>query len=467
MPPRVLIVDDEPIQRKIVGQQLSRLGVISETAATAAEALEILQAKNFDVVLLDVQMDGISGLEALPQIRQMEDAPEVVMLTLDQSLESGIAAMRSGAYDYLVKPVQNDALDIIIRKAAEKHRLVRQNSILQDFVKSKIAPNSPEIIQESLAMKEILEQVNAVARLNSTILITGESGTGKDVVARQVHNRSLRADAAIVTVNCGAMPESLFESEFFGYEKGAFSGAAQTKRGLLEVADGGTLFLDEIGEMPLNLQVKLLRFLESGEFRRVGGTRNLFADVRLIAATNQNLTQAIGENRFRADLYYRLNVIELHIPPLRERRDDVSALIDYFLGIYRTQFRKSHLKLSAEARQKLIAYEFPGNVRELKNIIERAAALATNDFIESGQIYFQKSQSPAADSRLATENAPFFPASELTAEHFSEDSIVKLDALERRYILSIINFTKGNRERAAELLGISERTLYRRLRDYE
>ena len=462
---RVLIVDDELIQRKIVTQQLVQFGFICESAADAGEAMQILQLKEFDVVLLDVQMEGVSGLEVLPLIRKLEDAPEVVMLTLDNSLESGITAMREGAYDYLTKPAKPVELEIIINKATEKRRLVRQNTSLRDFVESRNLRGESEPLYESFQMREVYEQADSIARLNSTVLITGESGTGKDVLARYIHRRSARFKSAMVSVNCGAMPDTLFESEFFGFEKGSFTGANATKRGLLEAADGSTLFLDEIGEMPLNLQVKLLRFLENGEFRRVGGTRDLFADARLIAATNRDLTQAIRDERFRSDLYYRLNVIHLHIPPLRERREDIAVMLDFFLDFYRRQFNKPHLELDGEARRKLDNYAFPGNIRELKNIIERGAALSQNQIIGAENIFL----SPTAENQAADKFDKVFSAvnSSLDLAVNSDQSVIKLDDLERHYILSILNHTHGNRERAAALLGISERTIYRRLREYE
>jgi two-component system, NtrC family, response regulator AtoC len=468
--PRVLIIDDELLQRKIVGQQLLQLGFVSESVATAAEGIDLLQKKDFDVVLLDVQMSDLSGLEALPLIKKLEDAPEVIMLTLDKSLESGVTAMREGAYDYLTKPAALDALEVTIKKAAEKRKLIRQNVTLRDFVESKISvkDSNLEIIQASSVMRRIYEQAATVARVNSTVLITGESGTGKDVIARFIHSQSQRAKATMISVNCGAMPETLFESEFFGHERGAFSGATQTKHGLIEVADGSTLFLDEIGEMPLALQVKLLRFLENGEFRRVGGTRDLSSDVRLIAATNQDLTNAINENRFRADLFYRLNVINLHLPPLRERDGDIPVLINHFLDVYRQQFNKPNLDFSPEAFRKLEGYHFPGNIRELKNIIERAAALALDNKIESDLIIFPKTlASDQAISRELDIHGSVQPNISFEAAFSSDKKIVPLEELERKYILSILSYTGGNRERAAELLGISERTLYRRLREYE
>lgn len=318
-------------------------------------------------------------------------------------------------------------------------------------------------------MREITQQADMVAPLSSTILITGESGVGKDVLARYIHSRSLRSASAMISVNCGAMPETLFESEFFGYEKGAFTGADTTKRGLLEAADGSTLFLDEIGEMPQALQVKLLRFLESGWFRRVGGTRDLFADTRIITATNKDLRNAISEKSFRADLFFRLNVIDLHIPPLRERRDDMVVLIDYFLEFYRAQFQKPDLYFTDAARRKLTAYEYPGNVRELKNIIERSAALVFGERIEDDQIVFMSGGS-RRNGDLLPENASSgdFPSIGAGDCDFSpEDKIATLEELERRYIQTILALTKNNRERAANLLGISERTLYRRLNEYE
>ncbi len=414
--PRVLVIDDEMLQRKIVSRQLLELGFISETADTAGKALELLQSRDFDVVLLDIQMSELSGLEVLPLIKKLEDAPEVIMLTLDKSLESGVAAMRAGAYDYLTKPATLSELEITVNKAYEKRRLIRKNKTLSDFVESKTgrADNQLQPVLTSPAMRSLVEQADAVAGLNSTVLITGESGTGKDVLARYIHRKSRRAKASMVSVNCGAMPESLFESEFFGYERGAFTGAAQTKRGLIEVADGSTLFLDEIGEMPPALQVKLLRFLENGEFRRIGSTRDLFSDARLIAATNQELTEAIRENRFRSDLFYRLNVISLHLPPLRERREDITALIRYFLDFYRLRFRKPNLHFSESARQMLESYDFPGNVRELKNIIERASILAADDAIEIEHLHFQKPAPSASIQNHPPSTIPFRPINRLT-----------------------------------------------------
>src|SRR5215210_756910 len=324
---RVLVVDDNKMFRDLVTDQLNDLNIEATSVGSGEGALLSLRSTDCDVVLLDIKMSGLSGLDVLRQIRQMEDAPEVIMLTADTSLSTGIEAMRG-----------------------------------------------------------VVELAESAARLDSTIIITGESGTGKDVLARFIHARSARERSPLITVNCGAMPESLFESEFFGHEKGAFTGASNLKRGLIEAADGSTLFLDEVGEMPLSVQVKLLHFLEQGRFRRVGSTRDQTVDVRVIAATNRHLPQDVRDGRFRADLFYRLNVVSLHILPLRERPDDIPALIEYFLTLYRQRFNRPALSLSENALQRLQTFSWPGNIRELRNCLERAIALSPTDTIEAGQL---------------------------------------------------------------------------------
>jgi DNA-binding NtrC family response regulator len=456
---RVLVVDDDNLLRKLVTDQLSRSGFEASPAAGAEEAFAALRQKDYDVVLLDIQMPGLSGLDALREIRKIEDAPEVIMLTADTSLPTGLEAMRLGAYDYLTKPSTLDEMEAIIRKADEKRRLVRQNASLRAAVR---APNAddvgvPPIIYKSAALRGIVAQAEAAARLDSTILITGESGTGKDVIVRFIHAKSARGDSPIITINCGALPESLFESEFFGHERGAFTGASALKRGLLEAADGSTLFLDEVGEMPLQMQVKLLQFLEQGRFRRVGSTRDQGADVRVIAATNRNLPEDVRDGRFRADLFYRLNVVALYVPPLRERPEDIPELIDYFLEIFRQRFNRPRLDLSAEARRRLESFAWPGNVRELRNCLERAAALSTGDVIEAEQVL--PSAGAAQTSGMGLPSGP--------GAAFASQPPATLDELERQHIMRVLGETGGNRERAAAILGISARTLYRKLREYE
>ncbi|HVG34913.1 MAG TPA: sigma-54 dependent transcriptional regulator [Pyrinomonadaceae bacterium] len=461
---RVLVVDDDNLLRKLVTDQLLRSGFEAAPAASAQEAFESLKQKDFDVLLMDIQMPGLSGLDALREIRKMEDAPEVIMLTADTSLPTGLEAMRLGAYDYLTKPSTLDEMEAVIRKADEKRRLVRQNASLRSVVRSPQQDEGgvPPFIYKSAVMQSIVAQAESAARLDSTILITGESGTGKDVLVRFIHARSARSESPIITINCGALPEALFESEFFGHERGAFTGASNLKRGLLEAADGSTLFLDEVGEMPQQMQVKLLQFLEQGRFRRVGSTRDQSADVRVIAATNRNLQEDVREGRFRADLFYRLNVVALHVPPLRERPEDIPELIDYFLEIYRQRFKRPKLDLSAEARRRLETFSWPGNVRELRNSLERAAALSTNDVIEAEQVLPSSSGAAGGGAQSGSGNLLDQGGTDASAQPPST-----LDELERQHILRVLNETGGNRERAAAILGISARTLYRKLREYE
>ncbi|HEY5838762.1 MAG TPA: sigma-54 dependent transcriptional regulator [Pyrinomonadaceae bacterium] len=444
----ILVVDDDNLLRKLVTGQLSQAGFGAAPASSGSEALAALRDSDFDVVLLDVMMPDLSGLDALKEIRQLDDPPEVIMLTADTSLQTGLEAMRHGAYDYLTKPATLDEMEAVIRKADEKRRLVKQNASLRSAVRPNNADDAVRIVQENSLMAAVVAQAENAARTDSTILLTGESGTGKDVLARFIHLKSMRANMPMITVNCGALPETLFESEFFGHERGAFTGATSLRRGLVEAADASTLFLDEIGDLPRGMQVKFLHFLEQGRFRRVGSTRDQTSDVRVIAATNRNLTVAVERKEFRADLFYRLNVVALHVPPLRERREDIAKLIEHFLGVYRERFNRPKLNLTDEATQRLLEYSWPGNVRELKNYLERAAAISPTDAIEADQI---PELSPDAEIEAAT----------------PEPVPRRLEELEREHILHVLRQSEGNRERAAAILGISSRTLYRKLREYE
>jgi DNA-binding NtrC family response regulator len=451
---RVLVVDDDALLRKLVTEQLLRSDFDAAPAASGHECLETLHDKDFDVVLLDITMPDMSGLDTLREIRKLDDPPEVVMLTGDTSLATGIEAMRHGAYDYLTKPATLDEMEAVLRKADEKRRLVKQNASLRSVARPPSAPDDEiPVIHENPAMAAVVDQAETAARTDATILLTGESGTGKDVVARLIHSRSARAATPMITVNCGALPEALFESEFFGHERGAFTGASSLRRGLLEAADGSTLFLDEIGDLPQQMQVKFLHFLEQGRFRRVGSTRDQTADVRIIAATNRDLAAAVERKQFRADLFYRLNVVALHLPPLRQRPEDIPRLIDYFLDIYRKRFNRSRLRLSDDARQRLQSYAWPGNVRELRNCLERAAAISPGEIIETDQVWELGGGSQSEKGgRLAASGSPA-PST--------------LEEIEREHILRVLDQSDGNRERAAAVLGISSRTLYRKIREYE
>jgi len=455
---RILVVDDDNLLRKLVTEQLARSDFDATPAAGGRAALEVLRESDIDVVLLDIMMPDMTGLEALREIRKLEDPPEVVMLTADNSLATGIEAMRHGAYDYLTKPATLDEMEAVLRKADEKRRLVKQNASLRSVAQPSGASDDPTpVIHKNALMSALVSQADAAARSDSTILLTGESGTGKDVLARFIHSRSGRAAHPMIMVNCGALPATHFESEFFGHERGAFTGASSLRRGLLEAADGSSRFLDEIGDMPLLMQVKVLHFLEQGRFRRVGSTRDQNADVRIIAATNRDLSSEVERQRFRADLYYRLDVVSLHVPPLRKRTEDIPLFIDHFLEIYRHRFNRPNLNLSTAARQGLQAYSWPGNVRELRNCLERAAAISLSDTIEAAQIPFLGGGQVGvrvSDTAQAAAAAPHTAAR-------------TLEELEREYILRVLEESNGNRERAAAILGISSRTLYRKLREYE
>ncbi|MFS8084606.1 MAG: sigma-54-dependent transcriptional regulator [Acidobacteriota bacterium] len=455
---RVLVVDDDSLLRKLVTQQLARGDFDAAPAASGRHALETLREEDYDVVLLDIMMPDLSGLDTLSEIRKFEDPPEVIMLTADTSLATGVEAMRQGAYDYLTKPVTLDEMEAVIRKADEKRRLVKQNESLRSAARRTDTGHEVlPIMQKNFAMAALMSEAQSAARTDSTILLTGESGTGKDVLARFVHSKSPRHGLPMITVNCGALPETLFESEFFGHERGAFTGASSLRRGLLEAADGSTLFLDEIGDLPLAMQVKLLHFLEQGRFRRVGSTRDQNADVRVIAATNRNLADEVDRQRFRADLFYRVNVVSLHLPPLRDRTEDIPNLINYFLDVYRERFSRPRLDLSVEARSRLQTYAWPGNVRELRNCLERAAALSAGDIIEVSQIPILGSGS----------GGPAVNALSPAASEARQTAPLTLEELEREHIIGVLKQSDGNRERAAAILGISSRTLYRKLREYE
>lgn len=452
---RLLVVDDDNLLRKLVTEQLSRSDFDADPAASGRQALQALRDADYDVVLLDIMMPDMSGLEALQEIRKLEDPPEVIMLTADTSLATGIEAMRHGAYDYLTKPATLDEMEAVLRKADEKRRLVKQNASLRSVSRPTGAGELPlPVIDEGSSMAAVIKQAESAAQTDSTVLLTGESGTGKDVMARYIHSKSPRAAMPIITVNCGALPETLFESEFFGHERGAFTGASQLRRGLLEAADGSSLFLDEIGDMPLLMQVKVLHFLEQGRFRRVGSTRDQLADVRIIAATNRDLADEVAQQRFRADLYYRLNVVSLRMPPLRDRPEDITRFVDHFLDIYRERFNRPRLDISPETRRKLKDHSWPGNVRELRNCLERAAAVSVSDIIDESQMPFLTTPTTPVQTNSFDTRAP--------------DGLPKtLEQLEREHILRVLDETGGNRERAAAILGISSRTLYRKLREYE
>ncbi|MDQ3948882.1 MAG: sigma-54 dependent transcriptional regulator [Gemmatimonadota bacterium] len=446
---KILVVDDEFGLRHALSRILGAEGHEVVLAEDGASALQTINGKAPDLVLCDVRMPGMNGLEFLKRYRSTNVGGLVIMMSAYEDDEGVIEAMRRGAYDFIGKPFRADQLLLTIRKAVERERLRQTVEQLQEELSALRAPSG--IVGRGTAMQQVLAVAAKVARHPSTVLVTGESGTGKELVARYVHSSSPRAAETLVAVNCGAIPENLLESELFGHTKGAFTGAAAEKRGLFEEADGGTLFLDEIGELPLPLQVKLLRALQEGEIRRVGDTADRSVDVRLVAATARDLEAEVAAGRFRADLYYRINVVRLHLPPLRDRREDIPELVRHFMQLYGRRLGLSVNAVSPAAMRLFMEYAWPGNVRELENVIERALVLAEGPQVEPEQL-------PAV-IRSPGAAAPTRDELDLSVKR-------QTAALERGLIRSALERTGGNRTRAAKLLELSHRALLYKIRAY-
>lgn len=442
VPLRLLIVDDDDELRQTLEQRFQRQGMTVHAAAAGAAAMALCERFPCDVALLDLHLPDMSGIDLLDTLKAAQPEMEALMLTAHGSIETAISAMKRGAYDYLTKPFHLPELEIHIEKAAEKVRLARRER--QRL--SQINYESPRyrLVGLSAAMGRVVQLIEKVAPTEATVLVRGASGTGKELVARALHFNSPRSDRPLITINCAALQETLLESELFGHEKGAFTGAVQTKPGLVEVAEGGTLFIDEIAEMAPGLQAKLLRVLENGQFRRVGGTQEIQADVRVVAATNKVLEDEQKAGRFREDLYYRLNVVAIALPPLRERREDIPELVEHFLTT--RQLGPSRYRIHPQALDALGRYEWPGNVRELANVIERAQILAEDHCISLDDL---------PESLIET-HAP--PPAGFDARHLRE--------VERNHVREILRQEKGNKVQTAKTLGISRRALYRLLAKY-
>jgi DNA-binding NtrC family response regulator len=438
---RVLIVDDEAAQREMAGGFLRKQGFDVALAAGGPEALEVLRREPVGLLLTDYRMPGMSGLELVAEARRLNPELPVVVMTAYGSIENAVAAMKAGAYDYLTKPIHLEALLHLVRKAHERERLLVENRELKERLHGRYRLEG--IVAESGKMQEALSIVHRVAPSTATVLIRGESGTGKELIAQAIHYQSPRAEGPLVKVNCAALPETLLESELFGHVRGAFTGAVADKPGRFEAAHGGTVFLDEIGDVSPAVQAKLLRVLQEKEFERVGSNRPVKVDVRVVAATNQDLDAAVREKQFREDLYFRLNVVSIPIPPLRERREDILPLAEAFLKKYAAENDKPIRGLTREARHALLAYEYPGNVRELENAVERAVVLTRSDAID------------LEDLPLAFHDAVAAPAEAPQADSLPG----QLEALERRLIEDALARAGGVQTRAAELLGIGERAL--------
>jgi two-component system response regulator HydG len=442
----ILIVDDEASQRDLLKLVLTEEGYNVETVSSGEEAVAKVEDRFYSLVIMDMKMGGIGGLEALKRIKEISPAVQVLIVTAYASVDTAVEAMRSGALNYLTKPIDLEELKIQVDKTMQLSRLVAENESLKAQVAGTF--NAGSIIGNSPRILEIFDTLKLVAPTEATVLILGESGTGKELVADAIHANSQRSRGPLVKVNCAALPETLLESELFGHEKGSFTGAVARREGRFKLADGGTLFLDEIAEMSLLLQAKLLRVIQTRSFERVGGTETINADVRLIVATNRDLDEEVRENRFREDLFYRLNVVPITIPPLRERREDIPLLAEHFLSDIARRNGKLIRGFSPQAMDLLVRNRWKGNVRELENVVERAVIMARGDLIQPGDLpghVLQDSETPLGGV------IPGTPLSEL----------------EREAILSTLEMTGGNRTETARLLGISRRTLQYKLKEFK
>ncbi|MDI6767932.1 MAG: sigma-54 dependent transcriptional regulator [Bacteroidota bacterium] len=446
----ILIVDDEAGQRSVLSGYLRKKNFSIFEASSADDAVEIIKKQNIDIVLTDFKMPDKSGYELLKEIRALTPETTVVMMTAFGTIEDAVKAMRDGAYDYLTKPIDLEELDLLINRIVERHHLLSENRLLKEQLSERFSFST--IISQSPEMERVLNTTGRVADSKASILIRGESGTGKELIAKAIHYNSPRKEKPFIAVNCAALNENLFESELFGHEKGAFTGADKQRRGRFEMADGETLFLDEIGDVPLSIQVKLLRVLQEQQFERVGGIETMQVDVRLLAATNKNLEQMIKDGTFREDLFYRLNVVTIDIPPLRERRTDIPILIEYNLKRFGENQNKKNLSFSKEAWDILVRYDFPGNIRELENIVQRAVILSRQDLITTDEL-------PQVVKEFKKE-------SELQKPETLSSLPAQVEKLEKEQIFEALRITNGNQSKAAEMLNISERNLRYRLKKW-
>ena len=449
LPARLLVVDDEAAALKNLSHLFRKEGYEVVARQSGQAALKDLREKEFDVVLTDLRMKGVDGLAVLRQAREWQPDVEVIVITGHATLDSAVGAMKEGAFHYVAKPYRLDEVRQVVKSALDVVNLKRENRDLRRRIEGFQGPVN--IITQDLGMQRLLDTARQVAPTDCNILVTGESGTGKELMARYVHMHSARSSQAFVAVNCGALQEELLANELFGHEKGAFTGADRLKRGLIEMADGGTLFLDEIAEMTPAMQVKLLRVLQERELLRVGGTEPVKVDVRFLAATNRDLQENVASGRFRADLFFRLNVVNLALPPLRDRRDDVPLLAFYFLKKFALAMGKPVDDIAPDALALLARYDYPGNVRELANLVERGVALARGGLLEAGHL----PESLRSLTVRVASTPPSAPA-----------ELSSLEANEAAHIARVLEYTGGNRNQAADILGIDRVSLWRRIKRY-
>lgn len=442
----ILVVDDERVMRDSCRQILEKEGYKVRLAGDGAEGFSAFKEEFFHAVILDVKLPGMNGMEVLAQIREESPETPVIIITGYASIESAVESIKHGAFEYLAKPFSPEELRVIVSKAIKSRKEYFESLYLHQELKRQ--SEFDMVVGKSEGMRKVMDIVNQVSPTDSTVLIIGESGTGKELVAREIHNHSLRKNAPFVVVDCGALVETLFESELFGHVKGSFTGAYVTKHGRFEVANGGTIFLDEIGHISLNIQAKLLRVIQEREVTRIGSSKSIKVDVRILAATNEDLSQCVKEGRFREDLFYRLSVVPLHIPPLRERKEDIPLLVNHFLYKYNRRAKKQIVSINRDVLRALTQYDWPGNIRELENTIERAVVLSKGDKIELDSLIYH-----GISSRPSLLNP-------------KDGRYKNLEEVESEYIRTILQVHHGNRSQAAKVLGIDRKTLLNKIKKY-
>lgn len=448
MKPKILVVDDEASHRKMIEAVLSDEGYEIKQADDGQTAIDAVKKEFYDLVLMDIRMSAVGGIEALKQIKEISPAIPIIIMTAYASVDTAVNALKSGAYDYLTKPLDIDELKILVQKTLRYHQLEKENIYLKERLNDRF--DFSNIIGRSPAMKKLFETTALVAPSEATVLIFGESGTGKELIANAIHQNSPRKERPLITVNCAALPETLLESELFGHEKGSFTGAIARKQGRFQLAHHSSIFLDEVAEMAPATQAKILRVLQEREFEPLGSTQTIKVDTRVIAATNKNLEEEIKKGRFREDLYYRLNVVSLEVPPIRERREDISLLADFFLKRYAEKNKRVLKGFTPRAMDLLMRYDWPGNVRELENVVERAVIMARGEMI-----------TPAEFPDILQELDP-----EVKATYVNLSPGRTLKDVEKDMIIRTLEETAGNRTHAAKILGISRRTLQLKLKEY-
>ncbi|UCH64070.1 MAG: sigma-54-dependent Fis family transcriptional regulator [Fidelibacterota bacterium] len=442
--PNILVIDDDESIRDSCQQTLSRDGCLVETAGEGKEGLRRIKEESFDVIILDLKMPGLSGVEVLERIKENNPETIVIIITGYPSVESAVQTMKMGAYDYLSKPFTPDELRIVMRRALEKKSLAFENIYLKREHEEEL---EKDLIGQSGNMRKVVQLAKKVGPTDSTVLVSGESGTGKELIAKVIRNYSNRRDKPFITVDCGSLVESLFESELFGHVKGSFTGATATKHGRFELANGGTIFFDEIGNISTNIQAKLLRAIQEGEICKVGSSQVIRVDVRIIAATNQDPVKLVEEGHFREDLFYRLSVVPIHLPPLRERPEDIPILAGHFLKTYSQKRKKNVRDISGEAMKALVKYSWPGNVRELENAIERAVVLTERDIIQPVDLlYYGLAATKESSARM--------------------EQPKRLEEMEKEHILWTLELNHGHRSKSARSLGIDRKTLWMKMKKY-